>query len=114
MVAFLNTNRGIILIGLDDNGNISGTQNNVEDIQKILHDCCEPPPKGIKIEEKKINRGKILIVEVPEGENKPYQSKRDKNWYVRHNSSDYRMERSELFQMLEEQRTRSEGSTYGY
>ena len=114
VVAFLNTNRGIILIGLDDNGNISGTQNNVEDIQKILHDCCEPPPKGIKIEEKKINRDKIiLIVEVPEGENKPYQSKRDKNWYVRHNSSDYRMERSELFQMLEKQLSRNEGSAYG-
>lgn len=115
VVAFLNTNRGIILIGLDDNGNILGSKKTVEDIQKIIHDCCEPPPKNVKIEEKKIGGNKIIIVEVPEGENKPYQSKRDKNWYVRHNSSDMRMERSELFHMLEKYlKEGREHPTYGY
>lgn len=43
----------------------------------------------------------MIVVEVPEGENKPYRSKRDKNFYVRHNASDMRMERSELFSFLE-------------
>ena len=101
VVAFLNTNRGIILVGVDDNGNIIGSTKNKEDLEKLIHDCIESPPKDVKIDEKAIDKAKIIIVEVPEGDDKPYQSKRDKNWYVRHNGSDMRMERSELFQMLE-------------
>ena len=101
VVAFLNTNRGIILVGVDDNGNILGTTKNKEDLQKAIHDCVEPPPKDVKVDETLFSNTKIITVEVPEGDDKPYQSKRDKNWYVRHNGSDMRMERSELFQMLE-------------
>lgn len=102
VVAFLNTNRGIILIGLDDNGNITGGKKTADDIQKMIHDCCEPPPKGIRIEEKMIANNKIIIVEVPEGDNKPYQSRIDRNWYVRHNANDMKMVRSELFQIMDE------------
>jgi predicted HTH transcriptional regulator len=48
-----------------------------------------------------VDEKKVILVEVPEGEDKPYQSKRDKNWYVRHNSNDMMMERSEMFQLLQ-------------
>lgn len=100
VVAFLNRNRGTILIGVSDHGDIVGTQKNKEDIQKLIHDSCDPPPEGIKIEEKPIAEKKVIIVEVPEGQGKPYQSKRDKNFYVRHNGSDMRMERSEMLFIL--------------
>jgi len=102
VVAFLNTNRGIILIGVQDEGNVIGSQKSAEDIQKLIHDSCDPPPKDIKIEEKEISGNRVILVDVPEGDEKPYQSKRDKNFYIRHNSSDMRMERSELASLLEE------------
>ena len=108
VVAFLNRNRGTILIGVSDHGDIVGTQKNKEDIQKLIHDSCDPPPEDIKIEEKPIAEKKVIIVEVPEGQGKPYQSKRDKNFYVRHNGSDMRMERSEmLFILLNRQQVRT-------
>lgn len=114
VVAFLNTNRGIILIGLDDNGSIIGSKKTADDIQRMIHDCCEPPPKDIRIEDKMIAGNKLIIVEVPEGDNKPYQSKTDRNWYVRHNANDMKMERSELFQILEEYIKGRERPTLGY
>jgi predicted HTH transcriptional regulator len=51
-----------------------------------------------------IEGNKIVIIDVAEGNDKPYQSKRDKNWYVRHNATDMRMERSELMKFIEEKR----------
>jgi len=102
VVAFLNTNRGIVLVGVDDFGNIVGSQKSAEDLQKSIHDNCDPPPKDVKVEERKIEGNKVIVVEVPEGDNKPYQSKRDKNFYVRHNATDMKMERSELLRILEE------------
>ena len=102
VIAFLNTNSGIILVGVHDDGTIVGSQKNVEDFQKLIHDRCDPPPKNIKIEEKEISGKKVIVVEVPEGDNKPYQSKRDRNFYVRHAATDMKMERSELFHLLKE------------
>jgi hypothetical protein len=111
VIAFLNTNKGSILLGINDDGTIAGTHTNGEDIQKMIHDCCDPPPANLRIEEKIIEGNKIIIVDVPEGNDKPYQSKRDKNWYVRHNATDMRMERSELLRLMEEKR-RTYGSPF--
>ena len=108
VVAFLNTNNGIILIGVNDDGTVAGTQKSDEDVQKMVHDSCDPPPTSIKIEEKQIYGEKVLVVEVLEGDDKPYQSKRDKNFYVRHNATDMKMERSELLRLMEEQKQESE------
>jgi hypothetical protein len=102
VVAFLNTNRGLIVVGVNDDGSITGVHKDVEDLQKLIHDSCDPPPRNIRMEEKTIEGHEIIIVEVPEGDDKPYQSKRDKNWYVRHNANDMRMERSELMRFVEE------------
>jgi hypothetical protein len=108
VVAFSNTNNGLILVGVDDHGEIVGCHTNREDIEKVIHDSCDPPPKGIRIEKKEINAKRVMVVEVPEGDDKPYQSKRDKNFYVRHNADDMRMERSELMRIVDE-RKRSGG-----
>jgi hypothetical protein len=101
VVAFLNSNKGTILVGVKDNGEISGSQKDPEDLHKIIHDGCDPPPKGIKIKEQKIEEfKKVIIVEVPKGEDPPYQSKKDEIFYVRHNGSDMRVKRSELLDLL--------------
>jgi len=104
VIAFLNTNRGIILVGVDNSGNVVGSQKSRDDLQKMIHDGCDPPSKDIKIEEREIESKKIIIVEVSEGDSKPYQSKRDKNFYIRHNGTDMKIERSELFHILEKEK----------
>jgi hypothetical protein len=104
VIAFLNTNKGSILLGINDDGAIVGTHTHAEDLQKMIHDCCDPPPTNVRIEEKMIEGNKIVIIDVAEGSDKPYQSKRDKTWYVRHNATDMRMERSELMKFIEEKR----------
>lgn len=109
IISFLNTNKGIILIGVDDKGNIVETSKSAEDIQKMIHDSCDPPPANIKIDKKEIDDKTLLIVEVPEGDNKPYQSKRDKQFYIRHNANDMIMERSELLEILQKK-----SSTYTF
>jgi hypothetical protein len=102
VVAFSNTNRGVILVGVSDSGDIFGTGKKAGDFERLIHDCCDPPP-NVKVEEINMpDKKHIIVVEVPLGENRPYQSKRDKNFYVRHNANDMRMERSELISMLEE------------
>ena len=84
-------------------------KNDSEDILRMVHDSCDPPPKNIRVEKKSVAGNDMLIVEVPEGDNKPYQSKRDKKWYIRHNANDMEMERSELFHLLEKY---MQGKTY--
>jgi len=87
---------------------IVGTQRNKEDIQKLIYDNCDPPPKDVRVEEENIGEKKVIIVEVPEGQEKPYQSKRDRNFHVRHNGSDMKIERSEmLYILLEKQQVRA-------
>lgn len=107
VIAFLNTNTGIILIGVDNSGNIVGSKKSIEAIQKIIHDSCDPPPRSVKVQEKEISGKKVIIVEISEGDDKPYQSRRDRNFYVRHNSTDMKMERSELSRILKEQTEQS-------
>lgn len=102
VVAFSNTNRGTILVGVADNGDIVGTRINSDDVHKMIHDNCDPPLTHTKIEQKEIAGNKVIIIEVPEGSDKPYQSRRDKNWYVRHNANDMKMERSELIRFWQE------------
>ena len=96
VIAFLNSNRGIILVGVDDKGEIVGSKQSKDSIQKLIHDSCSPPPRDIRVEKKEIEENRVLIIEVPEGDNKPYQSRRDRNFYVRHNGNDMKMELSEL------------------
>jgi len=115
VVAFSNTNRGVILVGVSDYGEIRGTEKKAEDLERMIHDCCDPPPNNVKVEEIKINDEKnVIVVDVPLGENLPYQSKRDKNFYVRHNANDMRMERSELNKIFEEINKKRSSSSINY
>jgi ATP-dependent DNA helicase RecG len=102
VVAFSNTDGGLILVGIADDGSIMGCSQNQEDLLKMIHDSIDPPPQKINISGKSIGSSKIIVVEIPEGDNPPYQSKRDKNMYVRHNANDMRTERSELMELIEQ------------
>jgi len=100
---------------VSDYGEIRGTEKKAEDLERMIHDCCDPPPNNVKVEEIKINDEKnVIVVDVPLGENLPYQSKRDKNFYVRHNANDMRMERSELNKIFEEINKKRSSSSINY
>ena len=96
VVSFANGQGGTILLGIDDRANIVGiNDSNLEDrIMKILRHNCEPPILP-KMKLYLINEKKILIIQVNEGENKPY-TVRDKGVYVRAGSTDRIATRYEL------------------
>lgn len=88
LVAFANTNDGIILIGVDDEGNIKGADDPKrfeETIRNIAQENCNP---SIQLEtvEYAINNKKILMIFVSQGRNKPYQ-RNDRRFFVRRGST---------------------------
>ena len=73
MVAFANTNGGRIIIGVDDNGDISGIESYYEEefwLRQAAEDVCVPA-LNINIEMVHAGKKDVMIVEIPESENKP-------------------------------------------
>ena len=87
--AFANTDGGILLIGVRDNGSIAGVHSEeeyfmIETASKIF---CKPEIP-VKIVQHTINGKNVLEVEVSKGENRPYKVKsEDGRWkaYFRQN-----------------------------
>ena len=42
VVAFSNTSGGMIIIGIDNNGQVRGSKANKEDLLKMIYDSCDP------------------------------------------------------------------------
>ncbi len=87
IAAFANTKGGTILIGVSDNGDLTGVESYMEEefwLSQAAHDVCTPRVE-IKIE--LFNKGNrdILIVTVPEVEEKPVylKGKKQRTVYVR-------------------------------
>ncbi len=82
LVAFSNTSGGVVLIGVDDNGNIIGTEGR-ENIEEWVVNIARNnviPAISPKIEQQEINGKSIVIIEVDRGQDKPYQSIDGKYW----------------------------------
>lgn len=74
LVAFANTQGGILLVGVDDNGYIYGVPDEkhpIHTIRKIANTWCSPP---VDIEEESVElEGKIVIyIGIPESHLKPH------------------------------------------
>ncbi len=101
VVAFSNTQGGIILLGVDDNCRIVGFKEDAaETILNWIAEYCDPPidvkiKQGSQIQEKE-----IVLIEVVEGKNKPYNLK-DSGIYVRRGPSDRLIKRTELDELYE-------------
>jgi len=102
VVAFANTIGGMILIGVDDEGRLSGFTEGIDDdrIQKWITDWCDPPI-DIKIRFATLQEKTIAVVDVPEGKNKPYVLK-DKGPYIRRSATDRSAKRAEIDEFYRE------------
>ncbi len=95
VAAFLNTNGGKIIIGVDNDKSIIGISADKEDqlIQWLGSASTElhlTPPASITIEKHLIEGKMLIVVDVPNGVNKPYQTKEGSLIYVK-NAADKRI-----------------------
>ncbi len=103
MVAFSNLRGGLILVGIDDHGEVRGLQDAdpvkmEEQIQNFSREFCDPP---VKFTLKKVElQGKpVIVVEIPEGSAKPFWLK-NHGPIIRSGSTDRVMSRFESQQLF--------------
>jgi predicted HTH transcriptional regulator len=84
MVSFANTHGGILLIGVKDNGNISGINPEEEfHMLELAANFFSKPEVKFTVEPHVLNGKQILLVDIPKGENQPYYAKgEDEKWWV--------------------------------
>lgn len=80
--AFANTNGGRLLIGVKDNGNVSGVRSDEEEYmaESSAHIYCKPQV-SYKVVSHVVNEKTILEIIIPESENKPHVAPwKDGDW----------------------------------
>lgn len=101
VVAFSNTRGGLIFLGVADDTKILGYQPKKDDqIANLIASNIEPIP-NFDVRIVKIGANPITIVEIPEGDNKPY-SHRQLGFYVRSAGTDRRATRTDLDRIYQE------------
>lgn len=116
MVAFANTKGGRILVGVDDNGEIAGIESYYEEefwLRQASNDVCVP---AIDINIEMVHAGKkdVLIVEVPESDQKPIavKGKKKRVVYIRQNDENI-VATDDRVEILKN-KTSTEGVTFEY
>jgi ATP-dependent DNA helicase RecG len=98
LVSFANRIGGIVLLGVNKEGNIQGVQEPLAEIElKITnfnHEWCDPHVV-FKVSAVEVERRNVAVIEVKEGVDKPYWLK-EKGFMIRNGSSDRIMKRSEV------------------
>lgn len=106
IVAFLNTRGGKIYVGVDDNGSIYGvTPERMEKIEQLISNTCSDsinPPCSVLSFNIQTSEGLVVIIEVPDGADKPYQDTKEKKFWLK-NSAGKRpvTERTELRRLFQ-------------
>ena len=97
VVAFANSMGGKILIGVDDDGNIIGTDTSNNQRANIQNQISQIEPRiNVKIEVV----DNVIVVNVPEGDDKPYSS--SDGYYLRAGAMCQKMNRNEIREYLED------------
>jgi ATP-dependent DNA helicase RecG len=98
MVAFSNASGGKIYLGISDEGKITGfnLSNSKRSIITDIARNCDPPIEII-IEK----RDNITVIEIPEGDNKPYNC--GGVYYIRNGASSQKMKTAELIAFIQKE-----------
>ena len=100
ITAFANSKGGKIYIGVTDEGRVKGLEitnrlkSQIEDIAKN----CDPK---IAVSLKELKKEKVLIVEVPESENKPHRC--SSGFYIRSGASSQKLSRDEIWEFMRDE-----------
>jgi predicted HTH transcriptional regulator len=105
IVAFLNTRGGRIFIGVDDDGSIVGlTPEAVFSLANTVSNVCSQsinPPCSVLTLNVSTAEGMVIVVDVPDGGDKPYQD-REKQFWVKKGADKRRVnERTELRRLFQ-------------
>lgn len=115
IVAFLNSDGGTLIIGIDDNGKIIGVNNSKEVIQNIsnmIHEAIKPDPSLICSAYESTEENKIIVkVIVGKGVKKPYyiyeKGLKPSGVYLRINNTSQQASEQAIKQMLIESENKS-------
>ena len=115
IVAFANSNDGIIYIGIDDNGNVIGLENANKDLESLSGMIREGIKSDLtlytKIYIERIENKDIIIVKVSEAPNKPYyladKGLKTSGVYLRHGNASVQANEEVIKKMLIESNSNS-------
>lgn len=106
IVAFANTEGGIILLGVSDKKEIKGVSKPDKEMQRVENICynnCEPSI-AVAIEKIKVDDGIVLCIHISKGPERPYRTNRGV-YYIRTSAGKRQATREELLRLY--QATRS-------
>ena len=106
IVAFANTEGGNLIIGVSDEGEITGVTNLDEEMQRIDNICvnnCEPTIDSTS-EKIIVDDKKVLVVRIPKGPQRPYRTNKGV-YYIRTSSGRRQPSREQLMRLFEASKT---------
>jgi len=99
LAAFANSGGGAILLGVDDKGAVKGITNPNRQISVIESYARNlDPALPVKVKLHKIEDKEILLIEIPDGKDKPYSC--SEGFYLRSGASTQKMKRDEIIEFL--------------
>ena len=104
IAAFANSQGGKIIVGVDDLGTVIGLS--MQDVQRLNQWISNAsaqkiePPLFVKTEIILIGEERILIIDTPRGDNKPYGVNKNQFW-VKNGADKRRASREELFRLMQ-------------
>ncbi len=103
MVAFANTDGGILLFGVRDDGQIVGVDDVdrlMQRVDQIAYQNCEPPltilQETVRLEDGRV----VVVVHVPKGDQRPYRTNRGR-YFIRTSSGRRDASRQELMRLFQ-------------
>jgi len=105
IVAFLNTRGGRIYVGVEDDGSICGLALEVVDaLANTISNACSQsinPPCSVLTFNVQTSEGIVVVMEVPDGPDKPYQDRKKRFWVKKGPDKRQVTERTELRRLFQ-------------
>ena len=101
IVAFANTFGGTLLIGIDDNGSLSGIESDRETWIANISRNNIIPALQLDVQHADIEGKRICMVTVPKGQDRPYQTQDGKYW-IRAGSTNRMATKEELSRLFQQ------------